>query len=52
MNQPRDNSGRYDNNPKCDCCGKPCRDDHMTDDRICGDTDYYAARDAARRAAG
>ena len=38
----RDSRGRYDFEPVCDCCGKPCGSTvggYLTDDEVCGLTD-------------
>jgi hypothetical protein len=45
IRRERDAAGRYQNEPACDCCGKPCADrggedcGYMTDEAVCGGTD-------------
>jgi len=42
VTRARDSQGRYDFEPACDCCGKPCGstvDGYLTDDEVCGNTD-------------
>jgi len=35
----RDRRGKYENSPRCDCCGKPVGTAYYTDDDVCGSTD-------------
>lgn len=44
----RARDGKFRKSILCDCCGKPCGRDHMTDDEVCGGSDgpgfYICAR--------
>lgn len=37
--QRRADDGKYAKSIACDGCGKPCKDDHMTDEEACGGSD-------------